>query len=144
MLKLFKSHRRTKFVDHRQQTRFAIEVVLHALLFPIVFFLLTTLPPFCNWFFGDQANVLRQLYMENLYSMARAWPAVLVALVIVGFFSIVFSHRIFGPIRRFSNALISLNDKDSQPLRCVLRKTDYFVGFSKLLDKAVQDFEGRR
>jgi hypothetical protein len=73
---LFKKHtyqRKYKFIDKKQQVRFAVDVALHSSLFPIFLLLLMILPPFANIFLGNDAvalqPILQLLYFSNGISL---------------------------------------------------------------------------
>jgi hypothetical protein len=137
---LFKKHtyqRKYKFIDKKQQVRFAVDVALHSLLFPIFLLLLMILPPFANIFLGNDAVALQPILRDFYRICWEHKTVVLFSLVFVGVFSVLFSHRVFGPIRRFENALKKRRDDPSQPIRCNLRGGDYFQDFSKLLEDVV-------
>ncbi len=62
--------RKTKFIDRKQQTRFAIEVLVIMVLFPILFFTLVIVPPFSTIFLGKNAEVLSTLFINQLNMIA--------------------------------------------------------------------------
>jgi len=73
------------------------------------------------------------------------WWALIVALALTGFISVLFSHRIFGPMRSFEQALLHKKLHPTEPVDSGLRPDDYFHDFSALLAKCLnghQAFEG--
>ena len=70
---------------------------------------------------------------------ADRWWALLFALSFVVSFSVLFSHRIFGPIRSFENAILQKKFHPTEPVPCRLRPDDYFHDFSELFDEFLND-----
>lgn len=141
MLKrLFSSQRHMVFIDRKQQIRYIFEVGMHALLFPIVFYLLVTVPPFSKWIHGADQAVLRELYLNGLKAWVQLWWVALIALVIVGYFSVLTSHKLFGPIRRLRSVLDRTRQGEKVP-SIVLRKGDYFVEFAAELESYLKEQE---
>ncbi len=129
-------HRRKhKFIDRRQQTCFAVVLGLYALLFPIIFLALTMLPPLPQLFVGDREKIRPLVYFLGF--AVEHWWVVLLALGFVSFVSVLFSHQIFGPMRRFEIALHQKKENPNQPVNCGVRKSDYFRDFSHLLEEVL-------
>jgi len=99
--------RKYKFIDRKQQTRFAVVLGLYALMFPILFLTLTMIPPLTQVFVGDREEIIPLIYLVGF--AVRHWWVVLLALGFVAFVSVLFSHQIFGPMRRFEIALEQKN-----------------------------------
>ena len=131
-------HRKYKFIDKKQQVRFAVDVALHSLLFPIFLLILLILPPFSTILLGKiGAQAMQPILMMFYYRIASHWWVLVPALAFVAIFSVLFSHRVFGPIRRLENAL---NQKKSDPtkyVRCNLRGGDYFHDFANLFEEVL-------
>ncbi len=125
--------RRQKFIDKKQQLRFAMELGLYALLFPMFFLVLSLADPIASQLMGNDTGKLQPLYSLLSFCMEHWWEF-LFALGLVGFISILFSHRIVGPIRRFENALIQKAQHPTEPVNCKVRSKDYFQDFSGHLD----------
>jgi hypothetical protein len=70
------------------------------------------------------------------------WGTFLLRALPIGFavfvFSIFFSHRIAGPIRKMQN-ICDGYQKGQQPPPITLRKNDYFRGFAGKLDRALHE-----
>ena len=49
--------------------------------------------------------------------------------------SILFSHKIVGPIHRFEKALIQKTENPVEPVNCKLRSRDYFQDFALRLQE---------
>lgn len=129
--------RKYKFIDKKQQVRFAVDVVLHSLLFPIFMLLLMILPPFSSWLLRGDEAAIKPILLDFYRVVVDHLYVVIVPLLFIGVFSVLFSHRIFGPMRRFENALLKRKENPDQPVRCNLRGGDYFHDFSKLLEEVV-------
>jgi len=124
--------RKRKFIDRKQQLRFALELFLYAMLFPMWFLLLSLAAAIANSFMGKHTERIQPLY-ELLVFCTGHWWEFLVALAMVSGISIFFSHKIVGPIHRFESALIQKTENPTEPVNCRLRSTDYFQDFSQRL-----------
>ncbi|MCZ6878254.1 MAG: hypothetical protein O7G29_08940 [Acidobacteria bacterium] len=124
--------RKLKFIDKQQQLRFAMELALYAILFPLFFLILSLADPIVNSLMGKHTEKILPLY-SLLAFCTEHWWEFLLALGLVGWISILFSHRIVGPIRRFENALIQKTENPAEPVNCRLRSKDYFREFSQRL-----------
>ena len=91
--------RKQKFIDKKQQLRFARELALYAVLFPLFFLVLSLADPIANSFMGRHTEELQPLYSLLSFCIEHWWEF-LAALALVGFISILFSHRIvaFRPV----------------------------------------------
>ena len=124
--------RMLKFIDKKQQLRFALELFLYAMLFPMWFLLLSLAAAIANSFMGKHTERMQPLYELYVFCTGHWWEF-LVALVMVSGVSIFFSHRLVGPIHRFESALIQKTENPTEPVNCRLRSTDYFQDFSQRL-----------
>ena len=124
--------RKLKFIDKKQQLRFAMELALYAMLFPLFFLVLSLADPIANRLMGKDTEELQPLF-SLLSFCTEHWWEFLLTLGLVGFISILVSHRLVGPIRRFENALIQKTENPEEPVNCRLRPKDYFQEFSQRL-----------
>jgi len=124
--------RKLKFIDKKQQLRFAMELALYAILFPLFFLVLSLADPIANQLMGKDTEELQPLYSLLAFCTEHWWEFIL-TLGLLGFISILFSHRLVGPIRRFENALIQKTENPAEPVNCRLRPKDYFQEFSQRL-----------
>ncbi|MDA2937765.1 hypothetical protein MYX75_05825 [Acidobacteria bacterium AH-259-A15] len=69
------------------------------------------------------------------------WWIVLISLAYIGSCSLLLSHLIFGPMRRFENVLVQKKENPTEPVRCNLRRADYFHKFSKLLEEVLNGLD---
>jgi hypothetical protein len=129
--------RKIKFIDRKQQTRFAIEILVIMMLFPLLFFVLVIIPPFSTIFLGKNAEVLSSLFINQLYMIRSVWWVVLFVLVYVVILSVFMSHKIFGPIYRLSQVIKQKLNGDEN-IHCRLRKGDYFIDFADLLRELIE------
>ena len=130
-----KRHWRTrKFIDKKQQLRFAFELVVYAMLFPMYFLILALASAITKSFMGQHTERMQPLY-ELFVFCAGHWWEFLVALAMVSGISILFSHKLIGPIHRFESALIQKTANPTEPVHCTLRKWDYFQDFAQRLDE---------
>ena len=125
--------RRYQFIEKKQQIRFAVTISLFALFFPFFLAALILSPINFLLVLGSEAEALRPAITEiAIFCLGHFW-AVLFALAFVAFASILFSHKIFGPLRRFESALAQKKFHPDEKVFCSLRKGDYFQEFSVLL-----------
>jgi len=136
--------RKQKSTDRRQQTRFAIELTIYAVLFPLLFVVISLIYPIAKQLIGVATEDLEPLNAMLAYCL-EYWWALIVALALTGFISVLFSHRIFGPMRSFRQALLQKELHPTEPVDSKLRPDDYFHEFSDLLAKSLNGlpaFEG--
>jgi hypothetical protein len=127
--------RRYQFIERQQQVRFAVTVSLFALFFPFFIAALILLPVRSLLFLGEEAEAVRPAIMELASFCLRHFWVVLFALAFVAYASVLFSHKIFGPIRRFESALLQKKWNPDEKVFCSLRQRDYFQEFSKQLQE---------
>ena len=131
--------RKSKFIDRKQQIRFALELGIYALLLPLFFLVISLADPIAGLIMGR--TTAQPLLYTLLAFCADRWWALLFALSFVVSFSVLFSHRIFGPMRSFENALLRKKLHPTEPVLCKLCPADYFHDFSKLFDEFLNDFQ---
>ena len=129
--------RKSKFIDRKQQVRFALELGVYALLLPLFFLVISLADPIAGLIMGR--TTAQPLLYTILAFCADRWWALLFALSFIVSFSVLFSHRIFGPMRSFENALLRKKLHPTEPVPCRLRPDDYFHDFSKLFDEFLND-----
>jgi hypothetical protein len=124
--------RTQKIIDKKQQFRFALELVLYAMLFPMWFLLLSLAAAIANSLMGKHTERIQPLYELYVFCTGHWWEFLVALAMIIGI-SIFFSHKIVGPIHRFERALIQKTENPMEPVNCRLRSTDYFQDFSQRL-----------
>lgn len=125
--------RRVKFIDPKQQSRLALEIILMVLALPVMFYMFMVTDLWTRVFFGQtQGMAMKAFFETQLGMMAKAWPVIVVCLVFIVFISIFFTHKIFGPMYRFQKVLeAKLRGEGDQFF--VLRRGDYFQDFSEVI-----------
>ncbi|MEE8350473.1 MAG: hypothetical protein V3R94_12935 [Acidobacteriota bacterium] len=128
--------RRYQFIEKKQQARFALTVTLFALFFPFFLAALILSPVNVFLLLGPEAETVRPAIIQiATFCLGHFW-VVLIALAFIAYASILFSHKVFGPIRRFESALVQKKWHPGEKVFCSLRKGDFFREFSLHL----QDF----
>jgi hypothetical protein len=123
-----------------QRFRFSLELALYALLFPMVIFFFSYFEPFASWLIGSDVSAQRQIIRGFMLFCLQYWWIPLLALLMVTLLSLVFSHRIFGPIYRLRLNLERLMSGE-KTVSFKLRDGDYFQDFSSLLSECLQGIE---
>ena len=131
------SQRKYQFIDRKQQVRFALSVALFSLLFPLLFLGLAVSPSLSGLLIGEDAARIQPMLDQFIDFSVRHWWLALLSLVFVSVASILFSHLIFGPMRRFEIALTQKKEFPDEPVFCQLRKGDYFHEFSWLFGEVL-------
>ncbi len=131
------SQRKYQFIDRKQQVRFAISVALFSLLFPLLFLALAVSPSLSRLLIGEEAANIQPLLDQFIDFAFGHWWLALISLAFVSVASILFSHLIFGPMRRFEIVLKQKKEFPDEPVFCQLRKGDYFHDFSRLFDEVL-------
>ncbi len=89
---------------------------------------------------GADLAKLEPAAQEFLILHRRMWPAVLFVLVGIFGYTLVFSHRIAGPIYRI-NSVLQMMLKGEYPKSVTLRKGDCFHQTAELLERLSQQLE---
>ena len=131
------SQRKYQFIDRKQQVRFAISVALFSLLFPLLFLGLAVSPSLSRLLIGEDAASVQPMLDQFIDFSVSHWWLALLSLVFISVASILFSHLIFGPMRRFEIALKQNREFPDEPVFCQLRKGDYFHKFSWLFGEVL-------
>ncbi len=135
------SQRKYQFIDRKQQVRFAISVALFSLLFPLIFLGLAVSPSLSSLLIGEDAASIQPMLDQFIDFSFRHWWLALLSLAFVSVASILFSHLIFGPMRRFEIALKQKKEFPGEPVFCQLRKGDYFQEFSWLFGEVLNGLQ---
>ncbi len=133
----YEGRRQSRFINKKQQIRFALELAVYALLLPLFFLAISLAGPIADLILGR--NTAQPLVNTVLAFCLDRWWALLIALAFVVSFSVLFSHRIFGPMRSFENALLQKKLHPTKPVNCTLRSDDYFHEFSQHLEGYLND-----
>lgn len=133
--------RKQQLVDTKQQLLFALTLFLYAIMSTILFLWVTLLPD--SSLVGNPVGVsFLPLILQQFLGLCiqHSWSIFFVFLFL-GSCALIFSHQIFGPIRRFEITIQKKRNSPSEPVRCGLRRTDYFQSFSKFLDDFLNEPE---
>ena len=132
--------RKQKSTDRKQQVRFAIELTIYAMLFPLLFVVISLIHPIAKQLIGVATEELEPLNAMLAYCL-EYWWALIAALALTGFISVLFSHRIFGPRYSFEQALLQKQLHPTEPVDSELRPYDYFHDLSSLLAKCLNGLQ---
>ena len=132
--------RKQKSTDKRQQARFAIELTIYAMLFPLLFVVISLIHPIAKQLIGVATEDLEPLNAMLAYCL-EYWWALIAALALTGFISVLFSHRIFGPMYSFEQALLQKQLHPTESVDAELRPDDYFHDLSSLLAKCLNGLQ---
>ncbi len=133
--------RKIQFIDKKQQVRFAITVAFFSLLFPVLFLGLSISPALSALLIGEDAAGIQPMMGEFLIFCIRHWWVALLSLFFIAMTSVLFSHLIFGPMRRFEIVLKHKRKYPDEIVVCNLRQGDYFHDFSKLLEEVLNELQ---
>lgn len=132
--------RRTRLADRRFQIGLAWRMLLVFLLFFVAGILLVFTPSVIGLLTGADLAELKPAAEEFLILHHRIWPAVLFILVGVFLYTLIFSHRIAGPIYRI-NRVIEMMLRGEYPKSITLRKGDHFQETAELLGRLSQQID---
>jgi len=135
--KLFR--RRKKIIKPRQQLKLAFFVVIILLMYSLVFAIATYYP------LGAELEKARHLEDQSRVASVilgleeTVWPALGFVLVLAFIGTILFSHRIVGPIYRLEKAVEGFVNGKFE--RIYLRKTDEFKEIETSVNKLAEYLE---
>ncbi|MGA6993106.1 MAG: hypothetical protein WBX50_04325 [Candidatus Deferrimicrobiaceae bacterium] len=135
--------RKTRLADRRFQFGLAWRMLLVFLLFFVAGILLVFAPSVIGLLTGADLAELKPAAEEFLILHRRIWPAVLFVLAGVFLYTLIFSHRIAGPIHRI-NRVIEMMLRGEYPKRITLRKGDHFQETAELLERLSQQIDRQR
>lgn len=129
--------RKHVFIDPSQQVKFCIDLLLHALLFPLLVIVLMYVEPFCGWLVLTDTTKTRSTVLEFIRLCQANWWIPMAVLTLLGFISVLFSHKIIGPIYRCRMNLERVMNGESD-VHFGLREGDYFKSFADFLSDYVK------
>ena len=135
--------RKTRLADRRFQFGLAWRMLLVFLLFFVAGVLLVFAPSVIGLVTGADLAELEPAAEEFLILHRRIWPAVLFVLAGVFLYTLIFSHRIAGPIYRI-NAVLQAMLRGEYPKSVALRKADHFHETAELLERLSRQLAGQR
>ena len=116
-------------------------LVLLAWFFHLCFLGLALSPAYGPFLIGEDAEDVQPMLWNFVVFCLNHWWIVLISLAYIGSCSLLLSHLIFGPMRRFENVLVQKRENPTEPVRCNLRRADYFHKFSKLLEEVLNGLD---
>ncbi len=137
------NRRKSRIVDRKYQFGLAWRMLLVFLCFFATGVLLVFAPSMYQLMTGADLAELEPAAQEFLILHKRIWPSVLFILVGVFGYTLVFSHRIAGPIYRI-NSVMETMLKGEYPKSVTLRKGDHFQKTAELLERLSQKFARQR
>ena len=126
--------RKSRLVDKRYQFGLAWRMLLVFLLFFAIGVIVVFAPSTFGLLTGADLAELEPAAEEFLILHRRIWPAVLVVLAGVFAYTLLFSHRIVGPIYRINQVLQRML-RGEYPGNVTLRKGDHFQQTADLLER---------
>ncbi len=137
------NRRKSRIVDRKYQFGLAWRMLLVFLCFFATGVLLVFAPSMYQLMTGADLAELEPAAQEFLILHKRIWPSALFVLVGVFGYTLVFSHRIAGPIYRINSAL-QMMLKGEYPKKVTLRKKDHFHQTAELLERLSQQIARQR
>jgi len=134
-----RGHRKKRLIRPKQQIRFAVDLVLLALLLPVFMMTIPTIPPFSYLLVGIEADTLRALFWELIRVCLINWWIFLSAVLLLGIACLRVTHRIFGPLNRLEAILLQKRANPSALVSCKLRMGDYLHDYSELLEEVLNE-----
>ena len=133
--------RKVQFIDAKQQLWFALTLFLYAIMATILFLWVTLLPDASLVEGTVGESFLPPILQQFLALCIQNWWSVFFTFLFLASCALLFSHQIFGPMRRFENTLLQKRKNPSEPVSCDLRKADYFQRFADFLDEFLNETE---
>lgn len=134
--------RKHTFIDAPQQLKFSIDLLLHALILPLMVMVCFYVDPFASYLLKTDAEKSRAIVVAFLELCMTNWWIPLFVLMVIGLISVLFSHKIVGPIYHLDDNLKKLMQGEKD-VTFNLRQGDYFKEFSNtltaFLEKKSQD-----
>lgn len=126
-----KNRRVKKYIDRQTQKRLTFIVIINALFYIALLALFIFVPLAYRIYSGEVTPEIQEAANAFLALHEHFWPAILLVLIVVGFHSIQFSHRLAGPVYRFRQTLRQMQERDFS-VQTTLRKKDFF---SEMMDE---------
>jgi methyl-accepting chemotaxis protein len=137
-MKLLRMRRRSYIVDKSLQYRFLATILIYGLIvvaFLSIYFFFPEIMKMQNDSLSFEIRAAAAARLLAFHS--RIWPAAIVLIIFLGLHSILFFHRLVGPLYRFFWAFEKVQNGDLS-FRVKIRRKDYLhreeAGFNKMLD----------
>lgn len=138
-----KNRRKKLYIDREIQ----LGITVRFLAIFLAFIFLTTcavfIPSSIKLLSHGPAEELIKPAQEFLILKSRVWPMAFVVMLAAVVYTVIFSHRIAGPIQRLNSELRNIIS-GNYPERIRLRKKDYFKETASLLEELAQEMAERR
>ena len=142
-MRLPRRRRRTRIVNKSLQYRFLATVVIYG--FIIVAFLSVYLfvPDFLKLHDESLSLEVRAAVADNILTFhSRIWPAAILLICVVGLHSILFFHRLVGPLYRFRWAFQKVREGELS-LHVKIRTKDYLHQEEGVLNEMIEMLAGK-
>lgn len=126
--------RRTLLIDRRVQLRSAIAAGVSVVAYSAILGFLIFFPLHRGLMQEASPELQVQAANQVMELHRRVWPAVLAVAILVGFHSVIVTHRMLGPVHRLKNALAALQAGDLSQ-RVFLRKHDQFKELAEAFNR---------
>ncbi len=136
------NRRKTFLINREIQIGITVRFIVVFVLFMLLATLIVFFPSALKLFMGHGSEELARPAREFLILNKRVWPMVI--LVIGGFvvYSVLFTHRLAGPVYRLNKELKKLID-GTFPERIALRDKDFFKETAALLEELSRSMRER-
>jgi hypothetical protein len=135
-----KFRRRNKVIKPGFQLKMAASAAIFLMIYTLVLGAAVFYPMAAEFSSTPDGDVRAQLAFSALEVHDKLWPAIL-CVSVVGFFgTILFSHRIAGPMYRFEKTVETLTAGDFS-IRIKLRKRDEFHQFAEMINNLSTSLE---
>jgi len=123
-----RSRRKTQLIDTTQQFWFALTLFLYAVA--IVLFLWVTLLPDASLVENPVGESFLPLILQHFVALCVQNPwSMLFTFLFLAFCAVLFSHQLFGPMRRFESIMLQKRENLRSPLTTACGKPIIFSAF---------------
>ena len=140
---IFRKQRRTHIVSKSLQYRFLATILIYCAIVVLFLSVYLFVPEFIK--LGDESlsMEIRAAAADRILTLhARIWPAAIALLSFLGIHSILFFHRIAGPLYRFHWAFEQIR-QGKLGFRVKIRKKDYLHYEEKSFNNMIEAIAGR-
>ena len=131
---IFRTRRRKKIVDFFAQLQIAVEILMHVVIFVMLTLITLYMDPIATWFSKYSIETHKDAISTLLEINLQKWPLFILILVLVVFFSVLFSHKVVGAAYKLNLMLTKYAERDLRE-KTVLRKHDYLFNLVPVLNR---------
>jgi len=135
------NRRRSRLIDRQFQVGLAWRMIIVYFLFSLAGIVIAFAPSMYVIATTTDLNVLEPAAREFLVLHHRIWPAAAILFGGLFAYTLVFSHRIAGPIYRIDSVLRGMLE-GVYPEKITLRRKDYFQPTAELLERLSRQLAG--